>query len=126
MRYLTYDEYISVGGTLDEAAFVRVVDRACGYIDGYTQKRLRGVTVLSDGVKACVRDLCECISAHDGTTAHTIVSRSQSAGSVSESVSYSEKSTDEMHVDARYIIYDYLWEEEDDNGTPLLYKGRLK
>ena len=33
MIYLTYTEYKELGGTLEETAFIRNIDRACGIID---------------------------------------------------------------------------------------------
>lgn len=126
MRYLTYDEYIDIGGTLEETAFKRVIDKACGIVDLYTQKRLRSVIELSDRDKACVRDLCEYVSANsaNGTYGGAILSsKSQSAGGVSESESYTSKSSDEIDNEIYEIVHSYLASECTDDGVPLMYKG---
>lgn len=123
MRYLTYDEYVAIGGELDQAAFERNIDRACAIIDRYTQNRLQAVLTPSDRVRACIRDILE-LSARDSAISGDIVaSRSQSAGGVSESESYVTRSTAETAELAGSIIYDYLASETDDKGTPLLYRG---
>lgn len=123
MRYLTYEEYLNIGGTLEKTAFERVIDRVCGIIDFYTLNRLQGILEVSERVKACVRDLCEYI--YNGETANgkAITGKTQSAGGVSESESYAVKTDDETRAEMRGIVYDYLASETDDNGTPLLYRG---
>lgn len=140
MRYLTYDEYKGIGGTLDETAFERVIDRACGVVDYYTQKRVRnisdGATQIGDGlyifgssvgtvveqVRACIRDLCECLDTVK-TGGTSLTSKSQSAGGVSESENYATKTNAEVMAEMREIIFDYLAMETDVDGTPLLYRG---
>lgn len=123
MRYLTYDEYIDVGGTLEKSDFERIIDRACGIIDWYTQKRLRIVVEISDAVKACIRDVCEYLTVNFNVKGNEIASRSQAAGGVSESETYSAKTSEEKDQGIKGIIYDYLMSETDDGGTPLLYRG---
>lgn len=123
MRYLTYDEYIDIGGALEKIAFDRVIVRACGVIDLYTQNRMRNIPSLPETVKACIRDLCEHLYNNADTNGKTITSKSQSAGGVSESENYATKSTDETNAEIKYIVYDYLSSETDNHGTPLLYRG---
>ena len=122
MQYLTYEEYERIGGTLDSAAFTRNIDRACGVIDMHTFSRLQRVKVVSDRVKACLRDLVEYI-ANGVSNGKVVTSKSQSAGGVSESESYATKTTDETNEELLGILYDYLATEKDDCGTPLLYRG---
>lgn len=123
MRYLTYDKYIDIGGTLGEAEFNRIIDRVCGIIDIYTQNRLQDSVEVSQNVCVCVRDLCEYINANSGNNGKNITTKSQSAGGVSESESYQAKTTDEFNAEIFCIVYDYLMPETDKNGTPLLYRG---
>lgn len=125
MQYLTYEEYVEVGGALDSTAFKRNIDRACGVVDLYTQSRLQNVSEVSQKTKACVRDLVEYICANV-SEGKTIASKSQSAGGVSESESYVNKSTDEINAEMLNIVYDYLAMETDDNGTPLMYRGCMR
>ena len=125
MQYLTYEEYQEIGGTLDLTAFERYIDRACAFVDSHTQNRLQRVFEVSRGVKACVRDLVECL-ANNLSSGKTVTSKSQSAGGVSESESYATKTTDEINAEMLNIVYDYLATEKDDCGTPLMYRGAMR
>lgn len=125
MLYLTYEEYSDIGGTLNETAFKRDIDRACGFIDLCTQSRLQSLTELSARDKACVRDLVEYLSANKASGA-AVTAKSQSAGGVSESESYAAKDAAQMQAEMYSIVYDYLAAEVDGNGTPLLYKGAAR
>lgn len=123
MRYLTYDEYVCIGGKLEKPAFERVIVAACMVIDRHTQNRLRGVSEPSEAVLACIRDLCEYIYDSNDRKSQTVSSRSQSAGGVSESETYTAKTGQEVMADMYDIMYQYLAPETDDLGTPLMYRG---
>lgn len=125
MTYLTYEEYKEIGGTLEEAAFKRNIDRACAIVDSRTQNRLQSVYEVSQKVKACVRDLVEYLN-NSFSSGRTITSKSQSAGGVSESESYETSEKTNANDDISSIIYDYLSTETDDCGTPLLYRGAMR
>ena len=125
MQYLTYEEYKSMGGELNEAAFLRNVDRACGFVDLHTKSRLQSVLDVSARVKACARDLVEYL-ANNVSSGKSVTSKSQSAGGVSESENYETKTTDEINAEMLNIVYDYLASEADDRGTPLMYRGAMR
>lgn len=125
MQYLTYDEYISMGGELNETAFLRNIDRACRFVDMHTQSRLQSVLEVSQMAKACVRDLVEYL-ANNASSGKAVTSKSQSAGGVSESESYATKNNDEINCEMINIVYDYLATETDDRGTPLMYRGAMR
>jgi hypothetical protein len=125
MQYLTYEEYLSIGGALDLTAFERYIDRACGFVDLHTQSRLQSVLEVSQRAKACVRDLVEYL-ANNLSSGKAVTSKSQSAGGVSESESYATKTTDEINAEMFNIAYDYLATEKDDCGTPLMYRGAMR
>ena len=59
MIYLTYTEYKEIGGTLEETAFIRNIDRACGIIDNATHNRIECMTEVPQRAKALCRDLIE-------------------------------------------------------------------
>ena len=124
MTYLTYEEYTEIGGTLDLTAFNRNIDRACGVIDNATHNRIDCMAEVPQRAKALCRDLVEYLARND-TTEIAVTSRSQSAGGVSESESYATKTADDVYGDIQNMIYDYLLNVTDDNGTPLLYKGAM-
>ena len=124
MTYLTYGEYAEMGGICDLTAFNRNIDRACGIIDNATHNRIEGMADIPQKVKALCRDLVEYL-ARNNTTEISVTSRSQSAGGVSESESYATKTADDVYGDIQNMIYDYLLNVTDDNGTPLLYRGAM-
>ena len=123
MIYLTYAEYKGIGGTLEETAFIRNIDRACGIIDNATHNRIEYMAKVPQKAKALCRDLLEYLVENNSTK--IITSKSQSAGGVSESESYATKTADDIYGDIQNMLYDYLGNEKTDNGTPLLYRGAL-
>lgn len=123
MQYLTYEEYTEIGGTLDLTAFNRNIDRACGVIDNATHNRIVCMKEVPQKVKPLCRDLLEYLVENNSTK--IITSKSQSAGGVSESESYATKTADDIYGDIQNMIYDYLLNVTDDNGTPLLYRGAM-
>jgi hypothetical protein len=123
MIYLTYTEYKEIGGTLEEAAFNRNIDRACGIIDNATHNRIECMAEVPQRAKALCRDLLEYLVENNGVK--IVTSKSQSAGGVSESESYATKTVDDIYGDIQNMLYDYLGNEKTDNGTPLLYRGAM-
>ena len=124
MIYLTYEQYKEIGGALDLTAFNRFESRACGIIDNATHNRVECMAEVPQRAKALCRDLIEYLARND-TIEIAVTSRSQSAGGVSESESYATKTADDVYGDIQNMIYDYLLNVTDDNGTPLLYRGAM-
>lgn len=122
MIYLTYEDYKTIGGTLDETAFNRNIDRACAMIDTRTQSRLGAFEEIPQIVKAVCADLLEYISTN--TVAKTLQSKSQSAGGVSESESYAVKTADDYVHDLERI-FEPLYVVKTKNGISILYKGAM-
>ena len=124
MTYLTYEEYSNMGGVLDLTAFNRNIDRVCGIIDNATHNRIECMAEVPQRAKALCRDLVEYLVENNGVK--IVTSKSQSAGGVSESESYATKTADDVYGDIQNMLYDYLLNVTDDNGTPLLYRGCLR
>ena len=123
MTYLTYEEYSnSLGGALDLTAFNRNISRACGIIDNATHNRIECMAEVPQRAKALCRDLVEYL-ANDFGSSKQVSSHSQSAGGVSESESFVIRSIEERAGEIDDMVEDYLLNEVDDNGTPLLYRG---
>lgn len=123
MQYLTYEEYIEIGGTLEETAFKRNIDRACAMIDIRTQSRLEKFGDIPRIVKIVCADLVEYIT--NNTVEKPIVSsKSQSAGGVSESESYAVKTADDFANDLDKI-FEPLALVKTRNGISILYKGAM-
>ena len=126
MTYLTYEEYKSLGGNaVDETAFNRNIDRVCGIIDNATQKRIECMANVPTRAKTLCMELVEYFAANFGSSKQ-ISSRSESAGVVSESESYVIRSIEERAGEIDDMVKDYLLNEVDENGTPLLYRGCMR
>lgn len=126
MIYLTYEEYKSLGGNaIDETAFNRYIDRACGIIDNATHNRIECMAEVPQRAKALCRDLVEYFAENFGSS-RQISNHSQSAGGVSESESFVIRSIEERAGEIDDMVKDYLLNEVDDNGTPLLYRGCIR
>lgn len=121
--YLTYEEFYDFGGgDVSEADFPRLSYRACKFLDLHTHSRVKAMAQVPEAVK---RALVEIIMI-DSNSAATL-SNQQSVKSYSTD-GYSETMSDGLsasEVDAlKYnVLLEYLGEETDDNGTPLMYAG---
>ena len=122
MIYLTYDEYLEIGGTVDLTAFNRNIARASGMIDNATFCRIEKTSEVPENAKHLCRDLIEYL-VRNNVTDLTVTSRSQSAGAVSESESYAVKTVEETQEEITRMIYDYLGGCFTDDGVLLLYRG---
>ena len=125
MTYLTYEEYSNMGGVLNLTAFNRFESRACGVIDNATHNRVECMANIPKQVKALCRDLVEYLATNGNVNEKDVASWSESAGVVSESVSYVTKTKEEMQTDIDGLVYEYLGSETDDKGRPLLYRGAM-
>lgn len=122
MQYLTFEEYANLGGTLEKTAFARNIDRCCLMIDNHTHGRFKDFVKLPQELKILCRDLVEYIS-YNVVEKPALSSKSQSAGGVSESESYTVKTADEFASDIDTMLLDYLSQVKTVEGTPVLYRG---
>ena len=122
MQYLTFDEYQNLGGVLDISAFKRNLTRASGIIKNFTFGRIEKMKEIPSNAKELCRDLIEYF--HANLSSNHLSSRSQTAGGVSESESYA--SFQEQSAKIQSLVNDYLENEKDDNGVPLLYYGCIE
>ena len=124
MKYLTYDEYIEIGGILDLTAFDRYSLRAFSRIAQETHNRIDTMKQIPEEVLHLCRDLIEYM--HNNLNQDkSLSSTSQAQGGTSESESYVNKTYIDIEKDIEGLIYDYLLSVTDDKGTPLLYRGCL-
>lgn len=125
MSYLTYDEYLDYGGSLEETAFSRLEFKAEKKVDNVTFGRLKKETEISETVKRLIFELIGTINNTDysGEGYSPAIS---SEGNDGYSVSFASGTVltiDKADVQANKLIAEYLSEERDSNGTPLLYCG---
>lgn len=136
-RYLTYEEYTDVGGTLDETEFNYYAYEAESYIDWYTFNRLHNTTEIPDAVKRCevylIKFIQERLTAlgvtmgdSSGSANNPIMSMmSQSNDGVS--VSYGNMSAKDanasLYKEVEQTIQRQLAGVTNELGRKLLYRG---
>ena len=116
-QYLTYAEYQSLGGTLDEVPFNILELKARGMIDERTLGRLQDLEEQRNEVKVCMFELINNMSTE--TTSKNISSENIDG----YSVSYSTKTTQEQKLVYDDIIRSNLLMCKLEDGTPYLYCG---
>ncbi len=110
--YLSYTEYTTCGGKLNEAEFNRFAFRAECEINNATFNRVAELNEIPEEVKRCEYEL---ISYFSNNAKNGSVSAVSSFGNDGYSVSYSDQKTAQEQIDD--IIYTYL------ANTDLLYCG---
>lgn len=123
MQYLSYEEYLEIGGTLEETAFIRNIDRACAMIDIRTQSRLEAFSAVPQIAKVVCADLVDYISSNS-VEKPFMTSRSESAGVISESVSYATKTAEDYYADLERI-FEPLGSVKTANGIRIDYLGAM-
>ena len=122
-QYLTYAEYKSLGGTLDEAPFNLLETEAQLNLDRYTFGRLKDLQEQKQEVKLCINTLISFIQ--------HFLNINNSGNKLSEnidgySVTYATLTaglTDEQNKQISNVIKVYLSQCKLDDGTPYLYVG---
>lgn len=137
-RYLTYDEYTEVGGTLDETEFNYYAYEAESYIDWYTFNRLHNTTDIPDAVKRCEVFLIKFIqerlaalgvvsmseeSNTDGSPLKSILSQSNDGVSVSYNSLAARDALEGLSAEIGKTIDRYLAGVTNELGRKLLYRG---
>lgn len=109
--YLSYTEYVAMGGTLDGSAFSAAERRAEYLINaqagGQTRNRLSKLPEVPQAVKDCVFELAGYLSAAP-LPGKQVASESQSQGGASESYSYVTMTEEELMAKYETVIEDYF------------------
>ena len=139
--YLTYDEYIGYGGTLDETTFLQYGFECSKLIDYYTAERVKNMTAVPEAVKRCLMALLSQEQVYNNNVQNLLSANSD--GSTSKLVSsfttdgyqesYATGGSDpgsyllniRKSVDAteKNTIKSYLAYERNDDGILLLCRG---
>lgn len=137
--YLTYDEYVEMGGTLDETLFNNLLLDAQGYIDWYTFNRLWKeewrTEEIMERVQICVYQLLGLVAAKN----NLITPQAQNAGGININAQVSAQSNDGVSTTYAVLSADLLFthakQEIEDTinrylsgivnsaGRKLLYRG---
>ena len=123
MQYLSYEEYLEICGSIEETAFNRNIDRACAMIDIRTQSRLEAFAEIPQIVKIVCADLVDYISSNS-VEKPFMTSRSESAGVISESISYATKTAEDYSSDLDRI-FEPLGSVKTANGIRIDYLGAM-
>ena len=123
-QYLNYNEYIELGGTLDETPFNILELEAQKNVDKYTFGRLVDLPTQINEVKVCIFKLIELGNSYNNAVTHDKSVSSESIDGYS--ISYSQASENASKVkmeEIKGIIKTYLSGCFLADGTPYLYCG---
>lgn len=111
-NYITYDEYVKMGGSLSEDAFNLMNRKATRMLDHITYDRIQYLDVIPDEVKEAMTDLIEQMS--KSSTFSNSVSGSADDDKITqysngvESISYKRQTTAESTADLRNLVLTVL------------------
>lgn len=133
--YLTYDDYIDMGGeTLEETAFDNLEFEARATIDWWTFNRLQNETEYPEAVKRCMFALIRLIKdkqdsmvtdaqTAEGTKQAGITHQSNDGVSTSYNVISARSAVEMLKQDIQTTIRMYLQGVRNSLGQKVLYRG---
>lgn len=134
--YLTHDEYLAFGGTIDEAAFDNLEFEARTIIDWWTYNRLQNEEEYPETVKRCMYKLITLIftrqqaqllnSGNDAITNSTrvgIVQQSNDGVSTTYNIMSAGEIISQSEEDVKSTIRMYLSNVRNSLGQKVLYRG---
>lgn len=123
-QYLNYDEYIELGGTLEEAPFNVLELKAQKSVDKYTFGRLMNLDEQINEVKVCIFELIKLLASYESYTSHDKSISSENTDGYSVSYNSGDENVSKSNLaEIKGIIRTYLDECRLDDGTPYLYIG---
>lgn len=133
--YLTYDEYIDMGGAeIEETAFKQIEFEARSVVDWWTFNRLQKEETYPEAVKRCIFRLIQLINdrqkamvvdsqSSDGAVKAGIASESNDGVSTSYNTLSAKDATDTLQKEIEATIKMYLTGVKNSLGYLLLYRG---
>lgn len=131
--YLTYEEYLNMGGTLDKAAFDNYLIDAETLIDWYTFNRLHNEIDIPVRVKQCVFKLISLADMKaksfvlgrevDGTGNAAVSAQSNDGVSISYNTLSASQAFDLIKAESGQVVKQYLNGVVNSLGRKLLYRG---
>lgn len=120
--YLSYESYIELGGTVDEALFNRLVYRAIKEIDRLTQKRICNDTdesklLYAEDLKMLMFEMTVVYQMDNLTLGEQTIASESNDG---VSISYREIDSEKINIAVNNIVTSYLSDHVDYTGTYLL------
>ena len=132
--YLTYTEYMNMGGTLDETAFNDFEFEAESIVDWYTFNRLHNMSAYPEKLKRCMYSLIKMTALkanllgqgeaeEGGTIKGTIASQSNDGVSVSYNTLGASEAFKLCDDEVGNTIKRYLQGVTNELGRNVLYRG---
>lgn len=134
--YLTFIEYQTMGGTLDETAFTDFEFEAEAIVDWYTFNRLQNNTNYPEKLKQCMYKLIgmaqerqAAMSAGEATSESSteggaaIASRSNDGVSISYNIISAGELFDKLKIEMGTVVQMYLNGVVNELGRKVLYRG---
>ena len=123
-QYLTYEEYIELGGTLDETPFNILELEAQKNIDKYTLGRLKDLEKQINEVKVCEYKLINLLNTYNSYENQNKSISSENIDGYSVTYSQATENVSKSKIeDIKCTIKTYLAECKLEDGTPYLYVG---
>ena len=123
--YLTYEEFIEMGGSIDAIAFNRLEAKARAQLDHITFCRLCEERTVRQAVKYCMFDLINAVHADESVESIAAGRAIASMSNDGVSINFSTGSASARAASARYWVIAKSWliNESDTHGIPLMYAG---
>jgi hypothetical protein len=132
--YLTYEEYINMGGILEETAFLQYEFEARALIDWWTFNRLQQEKQLSESVKRCMYALIQLAetkgkamlvsSQTEGEGIQAGITHESNDGvSTTYNTLSAKEALDSVRQEAESVIQLYLNGVRNSLGHKVLYRG---
>lgn len=133
--YLTYLEYKTYGGTLDETTFNDIAFEASSLIDWYTFNRLQKDTEFPEAVKRCMYSIIKYViaqqqvsgiadsSANNSGVSAGVASHSNDGVSESFNILSAKDIIDSGKAQIQQLINQYLSGVVNSLGQKVLYRG---
>lgn len=125
-RYLTFEDYLTMGGALAASEFDELETIAEAHVDRYTFNRLRGEPSEKrpESLKLCVKMLIGLLERAAEKEADGLISSVSNDGvSVSYSASSPEQTETLLQNKIKSTVYLHLAAERAGDGTPLIFGG---
>lgn len=135
--YLTFEEYIEMGGTLDATTFSDIAYEAESYIDWYTFNRLWNESEIPERVKTCMYHIIGLMQKEmdldfngssnatgtEQTGTGQVASQSNDGVSISYNIISAKDAIEMARKDVDNTIKRYLQGVTNSLGRKLLYRG---
>ena len=109
-QYLTYQEYLTLGGTLEEMPFNLLEFNARKEIDSRTQRRFVGIGNEYQEVKLCVYNLIPTLKSYEEYTTQNKAISSENTDGYNVSYGTPQKTYSEAkNTELDNIVYNYLY-----------------